>query len=136
MTTSKILSNVIPSRSSGDISKLFWTYLFVQVFFWPNSFLLLFSTSLSALSPGVLVWFVGGFFCYGLVVGWLGFCVWFFVCVWVVFLVFFNFPFAFLFFFSFTIAWLMLLLVCFVYVFITNFSLCHREQLIKVSIWD
>lgn len=80
--TSKILNKVLSSRNYGDISKLFWICLFVQVFFWPNFFLLLFYTSLSALRPGVLLVCCGllGLFCFGLfLVGWSFVC--FFVCV-------------------------------------------------------
>lgn len=133
--TSKILNNVISSRSCGDISKLFWTCLFVQVFFWPNSFPLLFSTSLSALSPGVLlVWCSLLGVC---LVWWLvGVLFVLFLFVWGVFVCFLKFPFAFQFFFFH-------LLLCgwccfwFIYVCITIFSLIsHGEQLIKISIWD
>lgn len=53
--TSKILNNVISSRSEGDIAKLFWTCLFCpSIFLAKVLFLLLFSTSLPAQSPGVL----------------------------------------------------------------------------------
>lgn len=69
--TSKILNKVLPSRNYGDVSKLFSICLFVQVFFQPNFFLLLFSTSLSALSSGMLLVCCGllGLFCFGLFFG-------------------------------------------------------------------
>lgn len=84
-----------------------------------------------------LLWFVGTFLFW--FVFWLigVLCVFFCLYGGFSFGFFFKFSFVFHFFFSFAIAWLMLLLVCFVYVCITNFSLIsHAEQLIKISIWD
>lgn len=127
--TSKILNKVLPSRNYGDVSKLFSICLFVQVFFQPNFFLLLFSTSLSALSSGMLLVCCGllGLFCFGLFFGWLGFCVCFFVCMGGFHLFFFlNFPLYSIFFFF--------ICYCMVDVAFGLFCLCvHYKFLINKS---
>lgn len=98
-----------------------------------SSAVLYFFVSIETWGVVGLLWFVGAFL-FWFVFGWGFVC--FFVCVWGFYLfvlIFLCIPL----FCSFAVAWLMLLLVCFVYVCITNFSLIsHAEQLIKISIWD
>jgi len=106
--TSKILNNVISSRSEGDIAKLFWTCLFG-----PSIFLAkFFSSAVQHFFASTESWAVG----FGLVL-----FLWFF------------FPFCIPIFFLVLNDWYWF---GFVYMCITNLSLIsYAEQLIKTRIW-